>query len=1839
MFEISAIAPSPRVFSRKTFKLGALGVLASAFFLAATPGQTDERRIVTVEGADYFGADFQTLKDTDLEACKAVCLANDMCRAFTYNLEARWCFLKSDIGDLRAFDGAVAGRVVEIRDVAKVSLDEREGELSFVPRPFIEEAKRLSRRIPRQYDAGDATLSDLRAAARAAIDAQDYKAAQRMFARTLVLEPAAFDLWVGFTASLIAQNPQNWQEQNEVYELGSSAAINAYLRSRTDIERARALDFMGTALSRRQAWKPVIKAWRLALEIDERPGLRERYERMVAEHGFRILDHQVDSDAVNPRICVVFSETLPRAADMSPFVKVTGEGPFAVESEGAQVCIDGVAHGRRYGILVREGLPSAGGEKLQKSADLSVYVRDREPSVRFLGRSYVLPAGEDATIPVVSVNAEEVEAEIYRIGDRALASALRDRKFLAQLNSYQANQIRSDYGEAVWKGVVEVERDLNKDVTTAIPLADIGIDPKPGVYAMTARAGTDLKNEWGPWATQWFIVSDLGLTTYSASDGLTASVRSLGTAKAVGQASVRLVAVNNEILGETVSDNDGLARFAPGLLRGTGGLAPALLVAETKAGDYAFLDLARPAFDLGDRGVEGRPAAGPIDIFAWTERGVYRPGETVHAAAIVRDDKAEALSGLPLVFVFLRPDGVEHTRVQASDEGLGGHSHSLPLPPSIQQGTWTLRIFADPEGKALADKSFLVEDYQPERVDFTLETEANAIDPGNPPAISISAKFLYGAPASGQRLEGETIMSPTRQMPQYPGYEFGLEDEDIYSAREPLADGLTTDPEGNLSFSPVVPDLAETSALYEAEIAARLVEAGGRFVERRLELPLLADGPRIGVKPAFEGGVDEGGPAEFDVIAVARDGGRIGAGGLEWSLLKLDRRYQWYRLDGRWSFEPITTTSRVASGTLDVPSDGVARLAVPVDWGQYRLEIASDSGMPMATSVSFNAGWYVSSASSETPDVLEVGLDKAKYRIGDTAILRLKPRFDGTAVVNVMSDRLIERKVVEVSGDQAEIALAVTADWGAGAYVTASLYRPMDMEAKRMPARALGVEWLSVDPGERALSLSIDAPGKMRPRSTMEVGLEIDNLGAGESAFVTLAAVDVGILNLTGYETPDPKDWYFGQRRLGTEIRDLYGQLIDRTAGTRGRVRSGGDGMGLRLDAPPPQEEPVALFSGVVAVDENGRASVTFDIPDFNGTIRLMAVAWSRSGVGSAEREVIVRDSLVMTASSPRFLAPGDRSRLLVELDNVEGDAADYTFRASVSGPLVLPDGASRTLALGQGERKTVIVPLRATNEEGDGELNLTIEGPEGVLAEKRLALGVRDNSPNVTRRSFVAIPPSGKITLDAATISGLKPASALVSVSEGNTARINIAGLLNQLDRYPYGCTEQVTSRALPLVYLNEMAIAAGLETESGIRERVEGAIASVLANQSSSGSFGLWSSFGSSDIWLDAYVTDFLLRAGERGYTIPQRPIDGALDNIENRIAYASDFSEGGEGIAYGLYVLARSGRASIGDLRYFADEKLGDFATPLAKAQIAAGLALYGETERAESAFRFAVQQVEAEPAGLSRSDFGTSLRDGAGILSYMAEANIETLDERGLVSFVADRQNEDRSFSTQEMAWLLMAAHELRESARDAELRVDGRSATGVLLERFTGEMLSGRTIEVENTGGEPAEIVISATGKPEAPEPAGGEGFTISREIYDLDGNRIEGRAVPQNTRLVVVVRVESTLLQNGRLLVVDRLPAGVVIDNPRLVRAGDVGALDWLTPMSEVEHSEFRDDRFVVALDQRHANGGGYTFAYMARAASPGVFAHPPATVEDMYQPQFAARTASGTFEVLGPVR
>jgi hypothetical protein len=1812
----------------------AIGALSAGTSLAA------ERRAIVTPGADYPGHDLLTLKGVDLDACQAACLGDDACRAFTFNAAAGWCFLKSDFGDLAAAAGATAGRVVAGGALTPTLERRRLAELDFLDGGLIDEARALVGDIGRRSASGAASFGELRALGATAYRASQFDRAAFAFGGALAIADEEPSAWLDLAGASLGRSPDEWSERQRALRDAGAAAINAYTRAEADDLRAAALAILGEALGRRDLWKQAIRAYRAALAIEENATLRATYDRAVAEHGFRVLSHEVEADSATPQICVRFSDALPVwRPDLADYVTVEGGAGLAVEPQERQICVDGVVHGARYIVRLRGGLPAADGETLPHPVEISVYVRDRAPWVGFAGNGYVLPAGPGASIPISSVNTDAAKATIYRIGDRGIAGAMRDGRFLGQLSAYSAGQIANESGEEVWDGEIGIESTLNQTVTTAIPIAEALPEMKPGAYVITAAPATGAVDQWGPVATQWFIVSDVALTTLSGDDGVHVIARALSDAAPVAGARLRLVAVNNEILGEAITDTAGYARFEPGLARGTGGMAPQTVVAETDA-DYAFVDLARPAFDLTDRGVAGRPAPGALDAFLTPERGIYRPGETIHLSALVRDQRAFAVAGLPLTLVVERPDGVEYLRELVADGGLGGYVEDVALRSDAMRGSWRIKLHAEPDGPSVAETSVLVEDFEPERLAFDIETDAEAFDPARPVAVSISARYLYGAPAPDLAVEGEVGLRPKDALDAYPGFGFGLAEESVEPTRTPLELDAATDADGLMRFDVALPDPPVSTRPFEAELILRLADTNGRAVERRLARPVVPAGPMLGLRPLFDGDVSEGATARFEAIAVAPDGARTSASGVSWKLERIESDYQWYRTGGRWNYELITNAARVDGGAIDVDADAPAAIAARVDWGRYRLTVQTGGAAPAATSVEFYAGWYRAVSSSDTPDTLQVALDKPAYKAGETARLRLDPRFPGVALVTVMGDRLIAMGAVEVPADGTTVDFPVTEAWGPGAYVTATLYRPMDIEARRMPARALGLTWATVSPGDRALDVSLDVADEMRPRGPMTIPVRIGTLAAGTAAYVTVAAVDVGILNLTNFPTPAPDDWYFGQRRLGMEIRDVYGLLIDRMQGAPGVVRSGGDGGPPGLQAPPPTQKLVAFHSGIATVGADGSASATFDLPDFNGTVRVMAMAWTADGVGHAAKDVIVRDPVVVTASIPRFLAAGDSSRLLVEIDNVAGPAGDYRLSIATGDGIALADAdAERTLRLAERERIAVNVPIAGT-ATGDFDVLVTLASPDGEAWPTGLTLGVRPAGRPVTRRSVVAVAAGGDLTIDAGAVGEFWPGTATVAVSLGGAGPLDVAGILAALDRYPYGCVEQIASRAMPLVYLDEVATTVGIGADAAVRERVEQAIAGVLADQAGSGSFGLWGpQDAGGDLWLDAYVTDFLTRAADNRYTVPALALTLALDSLSNQIAYASDFEKGGEDIAYALYVLARTGRAAIGDLRYYADSRLEAFATPLAKAQVGAAMALYGDRERAERAFAAAMADLDrAEEARGWRRDYGTTLRDEAAVLTLAAETGSDGVDLARLARRIAVNDQRKEYKSTQENAWMLLAAAALIRDSAAGRFAVDGVAVDGPLFRRFAGERVMAAPVTIANRGDDPLSAIVAASGVPLTPEPEGGDGFRIAREVFTPEGEAVDIAAVAQNQRFVVVLTVTADSDEGGNILVVDPVPAGFEIENPDISASGDTSAYGWLST-DYATHTEARTDRFVAALQRRDGDSLEFRVAYSMRAVSPGVFARPAATVEDMYRPERNARTAAGTVEVVGPTR
>ena len=1302
-------------------------------------------------------------------------------------------------------------------------------------------------------------------------------------------------------------------------------------------------------------------------------------------------------------------------------------------------------------------------------------------------------------------------------------------------------------------------------------------------------------------------------------------------------AEIRLVARNNEVLATKKTDGQGHVAFDPGLARGEGGIAPGLVVAQL-GDDYGFLDFSQSAFALTDRGVKGRPQPGAVEAYVFPERGVYRSGETVQVTALLRDAAGIAVPNLPLTLVVKRPDGVEYRRVQVADAGLGGRALPLALMPGAMHGTWRIAAYTDAKAPPVGEATFLVEDYVPERLEVTLTPKSPTLTKGEPATIDVAARYLYGAPGSGLDVSGTVLVqaAATSGIKGLDGFSIGLDGREGggdlgrdrgqgHHRRQGIGDRDGAGPG------------TQRSAPHRGEDHAAGRRAG-----------------RTGAEPPAS-------PCRSCLPAPSLPSARIF---LATSRKAVSPRSTWsWRVptDGRShrtaSPGPCPRWTGTTNGTAKAgagrssrsprrgasPMDGSTspqtapgRVSSTVSFGTYRLE-ALATGRPEATvSVTFTVGWG-GSETADVPDLLDLKLDKPSYAAGETLRARLQPRFKGTATLAVVSDKVHDILDVTVSDSGTTVDIPVKAEWGSGAYLVATAYRPLDQAAKRLPGRALGLAWFSVDTDKRSLSVTVGAPATTRPRETLTLPIQLAGLSSGEEARISVALVDVGILNLTRYESPNPFGYFFGQKALGPEIRDLYGYLIDGMQGTLGAIRSGGDGGAAELSDSPPTQAPLALYSGVVRVGPDGRASVDFPLPAFNGTGRVMVTAWSRAKVGSAQADVIIRDPVVLTGTLPRFLNVGDRSRFFIAIDNVEGQAGDYTVDLDLTGPVLVSAGAVHsTMKLEAGAKGSLVIPITAAGP-GLSRLDVNLSGPgiTGTVGQS-FSLNIGPWTGALVRRSVSSLEPGATMQVTGDLLADILPGTGSVSVTASSLAALDVPALLQALDRYPYGCSEQTVSRAMPLLYVNKLASLDRLGIDDKVDERVREAIDRVLSRQDASGDFGLWGVGGSSDVWLNAYVTDFLTRARERGFAVPQTAFANALDRLRNTVANTTEVRDGGMDIAYAAYVLARNGRPVMGDLRYLADTKLGEFATPLGRGQIAAALALLGDRGRAAKAFESAVTALgSARDTSTYRADYGSRLRDGAGLLALAAETGLARETIRPLGQVITQERASGRLTSTQENAWMVLAAEGLAKDAEALSFSVDGTRQSGPVSRLYRAPALDARPVTITNDGTGAAQTVVSVSGNPIAPEPAESRGYSIERTYHRLDGTVVDlTQGVRQNDRLVVVLKVAEAKASAGRLLLVDRLPAGLEIDNPKLLDSDALAGLAFAKSDVQPVSTEFRDDRFVAAYERSPEQSAFFTVAYTVRAVSPGTYVHPGATIEDMYRPERFGRTAFGSVEV-----
>jgi uncharacterized protein YfaS (alpha-2-macroglobulin family) len=1621
----------------------------------------------------------------------------------------------------------------------------------------------------------------------------------------------------------------------------------------------------------------------------------------------------VDTTTASPSVCLQFSQNLNTAADahyadylqFSPAVKV------AITVTGTDLCVSGLDQATAYKLTIRRGLMAASGAKLASDQKLDVALTDRAPLVAIAGSGFILSRDTSNGLAIQTMNVKKLRIHVLRMSDKLLPWQLSNTSLGAQtMNLYDLNNLLQSQVSIAWTGTMDVPPDHNRTVSTAFPIGSVVPAGRDGIYLVVAEdaakplpekvftgSSQDL-NDLQPdafdmnVAVHWVVATDVALTSFMGTDGLHVFARSLASAQPLANVDVRLISQGQDTLGRQLTDRQGAALFPAALLAGSRTNAAQTLVAYGDGGSFAFQNLTTPAFDLSDRGVSGRQPPKDFQVFLYTERGIYRPGETIQLMALLRDRLGNAIEGQKLKFLLRRPDGVVDRTIVAPAAPAGGFFQPITLSPTAARGMWTVEAYVDPTAPPMGQAQVDVEDFVPQQLKVTLSTTEKYVTTSQNITASVAGEFLYGAPAAGLHAQGDLrVVRDVAPIANVPGYQFGLVDDKV----DDIDQSLTlddADDKGNLTVTAPLPDLPQTSVPLKAILTAGLFEPSGRYVSDVTEIPIRAQNLLIGVKPLFaDGQVGDGQPANFDVAAFDAAGTQVAKTGLTWTLVREDEIYDWFEDNGsNWTFHYHTEDHQVSTGQLDITAGKPAAFTAPglgqYDWGTYRL-IVADAASGAATSVRFNIGWDTTGGSAGTPDKAQISVEKPLLKPGETTKLHIQGPFAGPAQIVIGNDRVFSTQQVNVPKNGATIDVKADPQWGAGAYVIVTMVRPLSQTGPMNPVRALGVAYIGIDPAAHKLAIEIDAPAKVTPRQTVDVPVKLSGFPKGDSVYVTLAAVDEGVLQLTRYQTPDPIDFLYGKLTLGLDIRDDYGNLLDGGADA-GAVHQGGDagqlgGPGLAVES----TQVVALFSGPVTVGADGVAKIPVTVPDFEGQLRLMAIGYDSAQVGQTQATMIVRDPVIEDVAVPRFLAPGDTAQLAVSLHNTDGPAGIYHLTIAGTGAASVKLAKDFTLAAEQRIQDAATISAASV---GIATIDAKLTGPGGYKLDRSWQIAVRAPHYPVTLQSVALQAKNTDFRPDPKLLGNFTPGSLTVSIGYAGYQGIDVPSLLQSLFLYPYGCTEQLSSTAFPLLYYNQAALLGdaapdrrpewGDDSNAGVKARVQSAIDTILDRQGADGAFGLWEvGDGEASYWLNTYAMDFLIHAKAAGFAVPDDALARGYDNLSAVVAKIDSgaanpddgyYNEAPQAtLAYAEYILAQNGQADIGLLRRYHDAATlvndndgagpalnhvywlagtngqapdeNSLAEPLSLAQMSGALALMGDKGRATSAMQMAVANlgVKDYPVWWFDDAYYSQQRDLAGMVRIAADEGNDGLVDTLMQKFNALHVTAD-ALDTQDKAWLLAASYELNKKLPSISLTVNGKTQTAAMPAAFApsaAAIASG--YDVKNTSGHDLWRTFTITGAPAAGLPAVDQGYSIAKDYYTLDGKTLDPTTLKQNDRFIVSLSGSADDEDDHRSVVVDMLPAGWEIEAPITDDSSDYG---FLGPLSETRVIEARDDRFVAAFDlggdwpnkpdeqndnNPHLTDSQFQLAYIVRVVTPGSFTLPEAVVTDMYRPAVMGRT------------
>jgi uncharacterized protein YfaS (alpha-2-macroglobulin family) len=1353
-----------------------------------------------------------------------------------------------------------------------------------------------------------------------------------------------------------------------------------------------------------------------------------------------------------------------------------------------------------------------------------------------------------------------------------------------------------------------------------------------GIYHVELRSATDY------WVSDSRLISasDIGLIAKQGTDKLFVFANSIRSAMPQAGIAVSVYGQNNQLLGTGATNADGVAELTL-LRRAGGGFRPAMIIAKTE-GDLNYLPfngtrVATSRFDVGGK----RLNPSGLDAFVWAERDIYRPGESVHFAVALRDRAWKCPGSIPLKLKFLLPNGKDfRTMLKSVNEG-GAAEGAADLPVSAITGSYTLEVYTTND-VLLTTKNFSVEEFVPDRIRVAARLNQDAYKPGETAQLAINAVNFFGPPAANRNYELEVqVHSRTFNPKNYGDYEFDLSEAGSLADKE-VKEGKT-DASGNASESYEIPDMYRNAGLLQASFFTTVFDETGRPVARKT----VAD---IFTQEVFHGVKDDGyyyyalnQPVNFRLVSVNRAGNPVNAAA-RIVVIKHEYKTVLAKSGSYFRYESQREDKTLVDNNMNV-GGGSTYVFVPRSPGDYELRIYRPGAEAYVRKQFYSYGSWASGGGDafdvSSEGQVSIELDKDSYKTGESARVLFKTPFSGRMLVTVERDGLISYQYLDVPQRSASMELKLQGAHVPNVYVTATLFKAHEVSDIPLTV-AHGFKNLKVEEAGRHMPISIDAVKSSRSNRRQTVRVK-----AAPNSWVTLAAVDNGVLQVTNFETPDPYTYYYQKRALDVQGYDLYPLLFPEL---RARLSStGGDGtndMSKRTNPMPAKRIKILSFwSGLRKTDGSGNAEFSFDVPQFSGQVRLMAVGLKEERFGSAEGTIQVADPVVISTALPRFLSPGDTALVPVTLTNTTTRSSTGTATLSLNGPLQLAGPASQTVSLAPNSEARAYFRVIATTL-GIGKVTVKVSAlGEGFTDVTELS--VRPPS-TLQKRSGSGSLTAGtqRIAIPSADFLG---GSASWQLLVSRSPVVELADQLRWLVQYPYGCSEQTVSSAFPQLYYGDMA---ALVNDRGDRRNnantnVLEAIRKIKMRQLYNGAITLWDGEHDEDWWVTVYAAHFLLEARKAGFDVENSLLEPMLGYLQtklktrNYITYYYNRTQtrriAPKEVPYSLYVLALAGRPNVSAMNYYK-ANAGLLALD-GKYLLSAAYAAAGD----KKAFAAFLPQSFSGEASVQQTggSFYSEARDEALALNALLEVDPANAQVPQMAQHVSARLKTQRYLNMQERVFSFLALGKLARSTASAdaaaEIRVDGRTAARVTTGAWkgTGKQLGSGAIDITVSGTGRMYYSWVAEGISRSGAYTEEDSYVrIRRSYFDRNGARINGNSFRQNDLVIVALTVEKAYSNDiDNLVLTDLLPAGFEIEN---ARTKELPGMDWIKNSSEPTELDVRDDRihFFVNL-----SNNVQTYYYSVRAVSPGTYRQGPASADAMYRGEIHSYNGGGTIRVL----